>query len=59
MTFELWELVSLSHMEPLQPFFLVSSKNSFEEIYQEFLETIKIRPCVILLRDSGDRKETA
>lgn len=52
MKYQLWNMISYSHYEPMVPFTLLLECDNFEEIYYEFIKknTQKI-PCVIILNE--------
>jgi len=47
--YQLWDMVSYSHGEPLVPFSMVKESDRFEYIYTEFNK--QKDPCVILIKD--------
>tara|TARA_R110000824_G_scaffold336553_5_gene523061 strand:+ start:2228 stop:2482 length:255 start_codon:yes stop_codon:yes gene_type:complete len=49
--YELWDMVSYGHGEPLIPFTLIEKSDSFEKIYTQFNKLIKSQPCVILINE--------
>ena len=57
MNYELWDMVSYGAGEDLVPFTKLKTDEKFFVVYQEFLKTIKDKPCVILI--SEEKKEPA
>jgi hypothetical protein len=56
MKYELWDVISYGHGEPLFPFTLIDKSESFSEIYEKFLRVIKKQPCVILLKNNIEKE---
>ena len=52
--YELWDMVSYGHGEPMVPFSLVSRHERFEVIYGKFMERIETIPCVITVNTKKD-----
>ena len=50
--YELWDMVSYGHGEPLIPFSLISRHERFEVIYHQFQEKIKTSPCIITTKNN-------
>lgn len=48
--YELWDMVSYSHGEPMTPFTLLCESSSFEHVYEKF--TQQKTPSVIFVNDS-------
>jgi len=47
--YQLWDMVSYSHGEPMVPFSMIKESDRFEYIYKEFNK--QKDPCVILIKD--------
>jgi hypothetical protein len=47
MTYELWEVIFDESCS--QPFILIEKDSNFNKIYNLFIETIKTKPCAILI----------
>jgi hypothetical protein len=52
--YELWELISYGHMEPLHPAFLICKSRDFSQIHLEFSRNIKLKPCVIVYNNQKE-----
>ena len=50
--YELWDMVSYGHGEPLVPFSLICRDERFEIIYMKFLDKIKTSPCIITTKNN-------
>mgnify|MGYP003642675514 CR=1 FL=1 len=57
MRYELWDMVSYGHGEPLVPFTLSCRHESFEIIYGKFLERIKNVPCAIFVKTEKENEK--
>jgi len=51
MIYELWDMISYGHGEPLVPFTLLEKSDKYENVYIEFVKIIKTKPCVIFLKE--------
>ena len=51
MKYQIWDMVSYGHGEPLEPFMLYKESELFEDIYHSFNKRIKEVPCIITLEN--------